>query len=426
MKGGISKARHWLLVLGVRGAGGVAGVLATITASRLLGAKDAGLVLLSLSIVTVLSAFSRIGLDNALVRHIGMHAANGEWNKVQGAFRLALKWSVRTSLCTAALVCLSAGMIAEYGFHKPALAPVLQIMAWMVPATTIYVLCAQSFIGTRRPEIATFLQNIGLPLSFVLLLTLATLISLPARGEILGAAAYTLAGAATLFLALTLWSKLIPAAPPMSDAEALWKSAAPLWVVVLMSQVVSWGGQIVSGIWLGAAQVALLAAAQRTAVLISLVLMVTNMLVAPRFAALHQQGNAKDLKRLARRSTSLMTLVATIVVSAIAAAATPLMRLFGHEFIPAAALLRILVLGQWVNVASGSVGLLLQMTGHERDMRNISIFSGCLAVALAVALTSYHGVVGAAWAITLTVAIQNAAAMLMVRYRLGFFTFGLI
>jgi len=422
---GYAKLYHWLLVLIVRGFGGVAGVVATIVTSRMLGAEQAGLVFLALSVITVSAAFSRLGLDMAVVRFIGMHAASGEWAQVQGTFRLSLKWAGFTSLAVALLLCLAAGPLAHHVFHKPALAPVLTIMAWQVPLLALYWLCAQGFIGLRQPELATFLQNICLPLGFIALLLAALHLDLPLPPALLAACAYVLGASATLLMGLWLWRKRLPAATPHIDATQLWNSAAPLWVVVVMNQMLTWSGQITSGIWLDATQVAHFAAAQRTALLISLALIVTNMLVAPRFAALHKQDKLDDLRQLARKTTQMMALIATFVVIAMVVFANEVMQLFGEEFGNAGVLLKILALGQWVCMVTGSVAILLQMTGYERDMRDITIASGVLVIALSVIFTSRWGVQGAAWATALTMIAQNIAALIMVRRRLGFWTLGL-
>ena len=98
------------------------------------------------------------------------------------------------------------------------------------------------------------------------------------------------------------------------------------------------------------------------------------------------------------------------------------MGLFGAEFAAGGYLLRILAIGQFINVLSGSVGYLLMMSGHERDLRNITLVVGPLSLLLAIVLTNYFGVVGAALATAIGIGSQNLAAVWMVNRRLGFNT----
>ena len=75
-----------------------------------------------------------------------------------------------------------------------------------------------------------------------------------------------------------------------------------------------------------------------------------------------------------------------------------------------------------MNVVTGSVGYLLSMSGHEKDLRNTVLISGPLAIIAAVALTPLWGATGSAIATALAVATQNLVAVFWVRKRLGFNT----
>lgn len=420
----ISKGKRWLLVFAVRGMGGVAGALSTWVASRVLGAEAAGVIFLAMAIVTVLSTTARLGLESTVVRFISVHASKNEWAQASAVLRIALKWAGIASLTIATVISLSAGILAKYAFHMPALAPVLQIMAWLIPLMTLYWLFAQGFVGLRKPEIATTLQNNCLPLGFIVLLLAGVHLSVTISHQVIAALAYTSAGALTLLLGWVMWRRMRIETTPISiDVQALRHSASPNWIVTTMNQIVIWGGQIVAGTWLSSSLVAQLAAANRCATLIGLTLIVATMLTSPRFAALHHQGNVEALKTLVRRVTRTLILIVTPISICILLLAHPIMRLFGEDFSSAAPLLRIFVFAQWVNVSTGSVGVLLQMTGHERDIRNVTLISGSLSVLLAITLTSAYGAIGAACATAVAIIVQNGGALLMVRRRLGFFTF---
>jgi O-antigen/teichoic acid export membrane protein len=98
------------------------------------------------------------------------------------------------------------------------------------------------------------------------------------------------------------------------------------------------------------------------------------------------------------------------------------MGLFGEEYKQAAPLLQILIIGQFINVITGSVGFLLNMSGHEKDMRNVVFISGSLAVVLSLILIPLYGVTGAAIATAIALASQNLLAVYKVKQRLGFNT----
>src|SRR3546814_5644809 len=129
-----------------------------------------------------------------------------------------------------------------------------------------------------------------------------------------------------------------------------------------------------------------------------------------------------DLRKIAQTSVKMILVTAGPFVLILFVAAEWIMRLFGPEFSQGANLLRILAVGQLINAATGSVGYLLMMSGHERDMRNIALGVGPLAVILALVLTPRLGATGAATATAIAVATQNIFAVYLVKRRLGFST----
>jgi O-antigen/teichoic acid export membrane protein len=96
--------------------------------------------------------------------------------------------------------------------------------------------------------------------------------------------------------------------------------------------------------------------------------------------------------------------------------------LFGAKFAGGAPVLAILAIGQFVNVATGSVGWILIMCGYERLMRNIIIVCATATVALNFLLIPLYGVVGAALATATTLALQMLVAAALVWRKLGLVT----
>jgi O-antigen/teichoic acid export membrane protein len=132
----------------------------------------------------------------------------------------------------------------------------------------------------------------------------------------------------------------------------------------------------------------------------------------------------RAVRRLAKISTRAMLALALPVVVVMSVFSDFIMSIFGEGFAQAAPLLVIIAVGQLINVSTGSVGFLLNMTGHERDMRNVTLFSGPLTIICAVWFTTSWGVLGAAYATALGLSLQNLGALWMVKRRLGFWPLG--
>jgi O-antigen/teichoic acid export membrane protein len=214
------------------------------------------------------------------------------------------------------------------------------------------------------------------------------------------------------------WGRVI-----FKDSE-LFNASLNLWTASSMSMAVQWSGILMAGIFVISSDIAYLSAAQRTANLASLALVVVNMVVAPRYARLWHEGNVDEMRRLAKWSTRGMLLLALPIIVIILFIPEVIMGLFGDGYEKGAILLSIMVIGQFINLATGSVGYLLNMSGHESDFRRVTFFAGPLTIILSYAFIMQWGVLGAAIATAVGLSVQNLLALYMVKKRLGFWPIG--
>ena len=398
--------------------------LMTAAVTRTLGAEEAGLFLLAITILAFLGVFFRLGLDNVVLRLIS--AGQGS-PKAIGVMSTGLITSLTIGLLATLLVFLNADVIASSVFSKPEFAPVLSIMIWVLPLMLVFMLLSFGFQAFYRVVAATWFQNLGLSSLFLLLFILVYAFSDSSILNLENASLFYLCSAAfTCLLALVLWHRQIKGNWGTINIKdkPLWSSASNLWAASTMSLAVQWSGVLIAAVFVSSADIAYLSAAQRTAMLTSFVLMVVNMVVAPRYARLWQENKINEIQRLAKWSTRGMVMLAAPIVAAMIFLPELIMGLFGDEFKVAGNLLAIMAIGQFINVATGSVGYLLNMSGHERDFRRVTFFSGPLTVVLSFILIDQYGVLGAAIATAVGLSLQNILALFMVRKRLGFWPIG--
>jgi O-antigen/teichoic acid export membrane protein len=410
----------------VRAASVFIAFLLTAAVTRVLGASEAGLFLLGFTLLTAMSSFLRLGLDNVLIRAVG---ADGLASEAQYKVNLAVRWVVLATVPVAALVALGADWAALQVFGKPDFGPVLLWTMAALPAVALFNLFSFAFQGQQRVVTATLFQNLLLGMLFVAVfvgLAWQTPGWLNARN-----AAVVYAGAALVVLIAAFWmwyrqpevKPTPPALGVIADAD-LWRSSSNLWIVASMALLVQWSGVLIAGMFVPSEELAYLSAAQRTAGITSFVLIVVNMTVAPRYARLWKEQKVQEIQRLAKVSTRAMVALMLPIMAAMVLVPDWIMKLFGPGFEQGAILLTIMAVGQFVNVATGSVGYLLNMSGHERDLKNVTLFSGPLTIIFAVLLASEFGALGAACATAIGVSAQNLGALWMVKRRLGFWPMG--
>jgi O-antigen/teichoic acid export membrane protein len=404
----------------------VSGLGLSIALARTIGAEGAGVYYLAFTITTVAATVARLGLDNVVVRLVAGGRAEGAWGRVRAAHRKALLLAAAASGSIAVLAYAAGPWLAAGVFHKPELAGSLRWMSLAIVPIALATLYAQSLQGLKRIRPAMAVLSLWTPL-----LTLAAVPVLAVNLGVEGASLALLAGSSgTLLIGYLHWSAATraeprAAAPAPPAAEMLHRSIPLLWVA-LLNATYRWAPTLLLGLWVESAAVGVYAVAQRAAFLTAFVLLAVNSIVAPMFAEFHQKGDFVNLERIARHSARLMALFALPFAVPMVFAPGFVMALFGEEFRGGSMVLVLLALGQYVNVATGSVGYLLMMTGHERLIRNVTFAAAATSLAISVMLIPRLGITGAAIGTSLGMAAQNVAAAVLVYRKLGIATVPLL
>jgi O-antigen/teichoic acid export membrane protein len=404
-----------ILALSIRILGAGMAFVFNLIIARQLGAEQTGYFFLAFSLAIFLSTFAMQGFESTVLRFIGAQSKQGQ--AITDILNFALKKVVPLAAITSLLLYFIAEPLATNIFNKPQLANILQVIAPAILGLSVVSIVAMSLQARHKLLAAIPCQKIAhlfLCSGFILFLTLDT------------------AQDIALYLSLSLgitssffyWYSLkgLDNQGTRPNNTKLWQSARPNWVITLMTQTLQWFAPIMIGIWLLAEDVAYFSVAQRIAMLTSFILMAVNLVVAPKFAAFKAADDMVNIRKTALFSVRLLLISAFPIISFMLVFPSFLMGLFGENFKQGALILQILVLGQAVNVITGSVGYLLMMSGNERDMRFVTIFSGIAVVVLTCILTPLYGTVGAAVATAFSLAMQNLMAVYFVKKRLGFNT----
>jgi O-antigen/teichoic acid export membrane protein len=114
---------------------------------------------------------------------------------------------------------------------------------------------------------------------------------------------------------------------------------------------------------------------------ITLILMIVNTILAPKIAFYYHAQRKNELQKLLWQSSRLMFWIALLLVLLLILFGKIILNFFGSEYIGSYSLLVILVMGNFVNVASGSVGIFMNMSGNEKKLIKLRLINliSCLA-----------------------------------------------
>jgi O-antigen/teichoic acid export membrane protein len=232
------------------------------------------------------------------------------------------------------------------------------------------------------------------------------------------------AGVSILIIALwALWwnlpARTVPARGSYNAVSWL-KSAGPLAITAAAVTVTTQTDVLMLGYFQPDEEVGLYRVASQGALLVTFGLQAVNAMLAPEFTRLHAGGDSERLQRLATFSARVVVLVALPIAVAFIAAGDVLAGfVFGSDFVGSHAPLAVLAAGQLVNAAFGSVGMLMNMTRHERDSARAVAVAAVLNVVLNACLIPLFGLVGAAVATAVSVVTWNVILYRGAVLRLG-------
>ena len=389
--------------------------------ARMLGASGTGVYFLALTVATIASVAGRFGMDNALLRFAAANAAQTKWGVVADLHKKGLGITLVLSSVMAVLTFFAARPLAVHVFADAQLILPLKLMAISIVPFSLLKLYSELLRALKKIKESAFIQDLAVPLfSAPLLLILGTRF-----GAVGAAAAYTASTFILLLIAAWLWRRATPmlhSATGYFDTGLLLRTSLPLFWVAMLFIAMSWTDTLLLGIWLDNRAVGIYGIAMRVSVMISFVLVSVNSIIAPKFAALHADGALRELGDLARRAARLMAVITMPFFLLFLLLPKWVLGIFGDDFGAGATVLAILSVGQFVNVATGSVGYLLIMSGHEKLIRNSTMISAALNLILNVLLIPRFGIIGAAIASATSLAALNLISAALVYNSLSIMT----
>ncbi len=405
------------LTVQVVGAGLSYGV--QILLARLLGTSHYGVYAYVLVWVSFASLIAGLGFPAASVRFLPVYKVTEDWARLRGFIRATSRMTFATGAAMALVGLAAAETLHAYGsLGRPA---IIVFGALLVPALAGSILYTEFARAGGRVGVAFIpaliirpsLIAIGAAGLFILrgsLSASAALSSTLAVGYIILVVQYILTrrifdGTKTEHAVFEL-REWIGVGWPLLAAGA--------FTVTLMQIDI-----IVVGAFRGSQAAGIYSAASKTATLVAFVLMAVNAAATPQFASLWALGRTDELQRLLTKVAGVIFWPSLAIALGIAALSGPILGLFGQEFHKARWALFILLASQLVNAAAGSVGYLLNVTGHHREASLALSCSAAACIVLAVAGVWAFGIIGAAFASMFGCALWNGWLYWLVVRKLG-------
>jgi len=403
---------------------GLAFVISLLLA-RLLGAKGYGIYAYTMAWVNLLGVLATLGLDRLIVREIAVYQTQSEWGLMRGLLRLSKQVVLVVSTGLALVVALIVWNLI--GSSNPLMLVSFWIALTLLPLVTLNSLRQAALRGLNRVVVGQIPEMFIQPMVFIIVIA-AVYLFIEKNFTASRAIGMNVVAAGVAFVIGTrLLHKNLPKAAkknyPVYEMRVWTRSALHMMLIAFMQVINARADILMLGTIKGTNATGIYAVATKGAELITFILLAVNTALAPTIASLYASREMKRLQRLVTQSARIILLISLpIGLGLILFGKWFLFLLFGQEFEQGSTALSILSVGQIVNATMGSVGLLLIMTGHERDVAFGVGLSTILNVILNSVLIPLWGFNGAALATASSMTVWNISLSIWVYKRLGIHT----
>ena len=396
---------------------GIAQFVANVLVSRTLGEAPFGVVTVLTQAMFVLSFATRFGMDMAVLRDVAIDIGENKYGRIRVHVSRATAIGTGVSVAIAALLVVFQDSVLDvFSVGAEFRANLMIYAALALPGLALTNIWLSATRGLKIMRYTLYVFWAGQPILWIVLMLALWRVEQSAQMAVL---AYSLSWLVAALPAWWFWRKESRGweRAPLEEGAigALMRYAGPRAPAALFTQLLFWTDLFVLTNYASQSEVGVYSAALRAGQVLVLLLTSVALMFSPFVADLHNRREIERLDGLYKTLTR-WTLVATMpIMLVLAIAPGTVLEIFGAEFAGGETALRILIVGQFINVATGSVGFVLIMVG--RTGWDLVVQAGSLALNLTLAFTlaSRYGMEGAAIANAVTFALSKWWRLALVR-----------
>ena len=378
--------------------------------ARQLGPEDFGVYAMAMSVIGLLSTVVTFGLPMLIVRQVAIYVESEQWGLLKGI----IYRSYQLPTLSAVLVVVVLGLVI-FVFMPPIWHVVSVLGLIMLPFLALNQIRASILRGLHWVVLADVPELLFRPLLVLIMIGVSLVFIKVEHGGQWAIGIQLIATFLSFLLGVWLLKHRVPRHLVNTVAQfenKIWLAAGVTFLgVALVSAAEGQVALLLLGSMAGAKYAGLYQAAFQLVTPIIFGLMAVNMALQSKLAAAWSAGDKQQAQRLVTEAARLSLLVALMCGGVLLWFAEECLVLFGNTYKEAALALRILVIGQLFNAAAGSCGIVLSMTGHQREVLRGVALALIVNFALCLLLIPHWSIVGAAVAASSGLVVWNAYLM---------------
>ncbi len=386
------------------------GFLLSLVLARNLGVAELGTYSYVMSWVLLISAFTKMGFAELLLREVSRYEVSGEFGYIRGIHKFSTLLVLSVSLITITLIFL----IIQGWYrteHETSIWSAFLVGLLLVPIVSLSSLRQATLRAWRKILWGQIPENIVKPL---ILIVLILTFSLCGAVELNAESALWLNFIVSIAIFLMMYF-LLNRVLPKRAKESLPAFESSRWVHSASQFLVIAGLLVVNGqadrLMLGGmgyiSQVGVYTVVVQIASFTAYPLVAMLAALTPLIVRLAKNNELLDLQVLIARAMKWVIAAAVLIAALTAIGAGHLLAVFGEGFESGASVLYVLLIGQLFNALAGPSGMVLNMMGSENwVIRGVAV-STIVNILLNYFLIPRFGLEGAAFATTISLLLWN-------------------
>ncbi len=384
--------------------------------AHLLNARDYGVFAFSFNLAIVVSAFAGFGYSTAIMRYWPKYMAQGRPEYAKGAVKMGAQLTL-----TGIAVALVLGYVVDHLWF------LTSEQNYVVIAILASAFCFSDFAaGVLRAQnnvVASMLPRDVLWRIFAPVIAIAIVwggFALNNTWAVYICAFVLLALVAFQCVAINTNLKISSTAlTTIADWAGTRNSLLPLWGAGIIFAMIQQMDVVVVGFLASGNETGAYFAAQKTAALLSLVLIAGGLVTDPIMASLYEKKQIQELQSLCRRMVIVIAVITFLGFLFLVLTGSVLLSIFNASFVSAYSILLILAVGALIDAVSGPTAYLMQMTSLENVYARMLAVVYFIVFVLQFIFVPKYGVIAAAISNAAGVVIWNCVSIYFLRRRIG-------
>jgi len=394
-----------------------------IVISRLFGLNVLGVFAISISFLEILSIIGNLGIQKSVQRFVCQYVVEKKEDRLKGLIKNIIIIVLPITLLISLILYLMSSYFANSVFKIPELEITLRIVAITIPFLSFNKIFIELLRSLKMIQYSEFFRDISSHLFKIIFLLILLRYSNKIFIPILSV---SLSIILTFLLIIFIISKKVIYQKNLSKngritINKILNVSMPLLIASFAVIIFDHVGTLVLGYFTTSNQVGIFKILFKLAVVINIISYSVIKIACPQCIQYYWDKQFKKLRHSVKDSSKLIFLGTLPILISIIIFYPYLLKLFGIEFGIDRIIIIFISLSFFLNAVTPFVGILLTLTGYERDFAKILIITSLFKIILDIFLISKYNLIGASFSLFLATIFWITYSTIIIKKKIGVF-----